>query len=327
MSTLELEGRRALVTGGTKGLGEAVLHPPRTAANTGELPVCNDWRVAVAYLDQKDADASQLEAGKEASGTGVDLILHPIHIDTASDDQQGELVFADGKLVAVLVRLASEAHGDDRDSWFAEAGFGPCDPPAKHVFVTRDEATGWIRERIAKRTARACDASSRPHGHGPRDVQHPISHSLAAPSTRLTGRAAGTPPSSPPRHSSAVSEACRQATGDHCQLANMNVETAAFVGTARALQSLATPPTDDQFAALLTRLDAAELAVGAIPFEMTAQAPHRPARRPRPKPQQRRLPDIRASRAVHQRKFARRLFQRSSSSQVPACSWAAVHEL
>lgn len=281
--------------------------------------------MAACFAHDATVFAGQPEAGKTASGTGVDLILHSIHIDTASDDQQGELVFADGKLVAVLVRLGSEAHGDDRGCWFAEAGFGPCDPPAKHVFVTRDEATGWIRERIAKRTARACDAISRSHGHRPHDARLPISHSLSAAPTRLTGRAAGAPPSSPPRHSSALSEACRQATGDHCRLATTNVETAAFVGTARALQSLETPPTDDQFAALLARLDAAELAVGAAAFEMTAQGPHRRARRPRPRPQQRRLPDVRASRAVHQRKFARRSFQRSSSSQVPACSRAAVH--
>ena len=97
----------------------------------------------------------------EVSGTvqvahpfAIDIVLQPVHVDTGSDDEEGQLVFANGGLVAVLVRLNSSAHGADRGSWFCEAGVGPCDPPAKQLFATPEEAIGWVCGRVADRDER-----------------------------------------------------------------------------------------------------------------------------------------------------------------------------
>ncbi len=90
----------------------------------------------------------------------MNIVQQPVRVDTASDDEQGLLVYAGGRLVAVLVLLQSEAHGSLRGSWCCEAGFGPCDPPAKQVFRTPAEAVAWIRERLAGRLARKSAAGA-----------------------------------------------------------------------------------------------------------------------------------------------------------------------
>ena len=58
----------------------------------------------------------------------AEITLQPVQIDTLSADSEGRLAFADGKLVAVLVRLSEELHSADGKAgqWCLEAGFGPC---------------------------------------------------------------------------------------------------------------------------------------------------------------------------------------------------------
>lgn len=90
----------------------------------------------------------------------IDIVFQPVHVDTGSDDEEGQLVFANGRLVAVLVRLNSSVHGADRGSWFCEAGFGPCDPPAKQPFATPEEAIDWVCGRIADRDERRSAGSA-----------------------------------------------------------------------------------------------------------------------------------------------------------------------
>jgi hypothetical protein len=69
---------------------------------------------------------------------------------TGSDDRDGRLVTIDAHLVAVLVRLDSPIHGERRGGWFLEAGFGPCDGPAKPVFDQLEEAQDWIATRVRR---------------------------------------------------------------------------------------------------------------------------------------------------------------------------------
>lgn len=59
----------------------------------------------------------------------------------------GQLVFVDGVLVAVLTRLCGEHYGPHDGHWFLEAGFGPCDPTATKPppFPTLNDAIAWIR--------------------------------------------------------------------------------------------------------------------------------------------------------------------------------------
>lgn|ERR1700712_622091 len=75
------------------------------------------------------------------------LSLQPVQVATNSDDSESQLVFADGFLVAVLVRL-SEQHGEDAGRWFLEAGFGPVDPVLKPHFADLGEAQAWITRQL-----------------------------------------------------------------------------------------------------------------------------------------------------------------------------------
>ena len=66
-------------------------------------------------------------------------------VNTLSDDVEGQLVRADGHLVAVLVRLDAEHHGPARGHWHLEAGFGPCAFDSAQVFHTLEAAKDWVR--------------------------------------------------------------------------------------------------------------------------------------------------------------------------------------
>jgi hypothetical protein len=67
---------------------------------------------------------------------------------TGHADHQGQLVVADGQLVAVLVRLDDEVHAGDRGRWFLEAGFGPCQSSSQPAFSDLESAAAWITERL-----------------------------------------------------------------------------------------------------------------------------------------------------------------------------------
>lgn len=88
-----------------------------------------------------------------------DLRLRPIPVFTGSGDDDGRLVLADGRLVAVLVRLRDQAHDDLVGAWFLEAGFGPCAEAAAPIFATLDAARDWVHDQIealdAGRSSRA----------------------------------------------------------------------------------------------------------------------------------------------------------------------------
>ena len=74
------------------------------------------------------------------------LTLEPVHIQTGSSDEEGRLVFADGRLVAVLVRL-SDQHGDVAGHWYYEHGFGPFNGPAHPTFPPLEAAQNYIEQR------------------------------------------------------------------------------------------------------------------------------------------------------------------------------------
>ena len=60
------------------------------------------------------------------------------------------LVFFDGRLVAVLVRLSDENAAAPGD-WYLEAGFGRgLDGPNHPTFPTLDAAQDWIEERVSR---------------------------------------------------------------------------------------------------------------------------------------------------------------------------------
>ncbi len=54
---------------------------------------------------------------------GRRVTLQRVRVNTSSRDTEGRLEFADGELVAVVVRLDGDEHGDFRGLWQLEAGF------------------------------------------------------------------------------------------------------------------------------------------------------------------------------------------------------------
>jgi hypothetical protein len=79
----------------------------------------------------------------------MSLKLQPVQVATGSDDHESQLVFSDGFLVAVLVRL-SDQHEDEAGMWFLEAGFGLISGPEQPPFPNLDAAQAWIRRRLSE---------------------------------------------------------------------------------------------------------------------------------------------------------------------------------
>ena len=99
----------------------------------------------------------------------VEVTWQPIRVETGTSEEDGRLVLADGKLVAVLVRLSDEYPQPDlHGQWFVEAGFGPIFQ--KHeVFSTFEDAVAWIRQTVEYRGRWRADAEQATLGsHRPR---------------------------------------------------------------------------------------------------------------------------------------------------------------
>ena len=77
----------------------------------------------------------------------MNLRLQPVQVATGSDDQESQLVFEEGFLVAILVRL-SAMHGADAGKWHIEAGFGRIHDAIAPTFANLDEAQAWITEHL-----------------------------------------------------------------------------------------------------------------------------------------------------------------------------------
>jgi hypothetical protein len=71
-----------------------------------------------------------------------ELALTPVRLGTDTADEEGRLVFAGDRLVAVLVRLAEEHEAAGQ--WFLEHGFGRLDLPALPTFADLQAAEDWI---------------------------------------------------------------------------------------------------------------------------------------------------------------------------------------
>jgi hypothetical protein len=80
--------------------------------------------------------------------TSIDL--QPITIETSSADTDGRLVLVDGQLVAVLVRLGDESHGEDlQGTWFVECAFGALSKfSGRAIFATLEEAADRMCELL-----------------------------------------------------------------------------------------------------------------------------------------------------------------------------------
>jgi hypothetical protein len=88
------------------------------------------------------------------------ITFQPVRVGTGADEE-GSLVFSDGRLVAVLVRL-SEANEIAPGQWFYETGFGPLDIPENPIFRSLKEAEEYIMGRMSgpRRDSRHLERSS-----------------------------------------------------------------------------------------------------------------------------------------------------------------------
>ncbi len=77
----------------------------------------------------------------------MSLHLQPVRVKTGSHDTEGQLVFTDGLLVAVLVQL-SEDQEEKAGMWFLEAGFDGADERTQPTFADLDAALEWIQRRL-----------------------------------------------------------------------------------------------------------------------------------------------------------------------------------
>ena len=77
----------------------------------------------------------------------MNLRLQPVQVATGSDDQESQLVFHEGFLVAVLVHL-SDQHETDAGKWFLEAGFGRVDDLNAPLFEDLDAAQAWVTDKL-----------------------------------------------------------------------------------------------------------------------------------------------------------------------------------
>ncbi len=76
----------------------------------------------------------------------------PILVNTASPDEKGCLVLADGCLVAVLVRVVDTGDEQGRgelSGWQMEAGFGRCAVAVPPLFDTLADAAAWMRTQLS----------------------------------------------------------------------------------------------------------------------------------------------------------------------------------
>lgn len=76
---------------------------------------------------------------------------YKIRIRTDSADNNAFMLLDDGELVAILVELADESHGDARGRWAIEAVFGVS--PGRHpeAFDSASDAARWIGRNICRK--------------------------------------------------------------------------------------------------------------------------------------------------------------------------------
>jgi len=75
---------------------------------------------------------------------------YQLQIGTDSDDANARILLADGALVAVLVELSDEGHGEDRGKWTIEATFGLRHERVPDIFPSLESAADWVSEHICE---------------------------------------------------------------------------------------------------------------------------------------------------------------------------------
>ena len=73
---------------------------------------------------------------------------YKIRIRTDSADSNGCLLLESGELIAILMELADESHGDERGQWVIETVFGLNQGRRPRTFACAADAAEWIGEHV-----------------------------------------------------------------------------------------------------------------------------------------------------------------------------------
>lgn len=74
--------------------------------------------------------------------------VYRTRVRTDSADENALLLLADGELVAILVELADEGHGDDCGKWMIEKLFGLGNARMPDFFSSAASAADWVSDHI-----------------------------------------------------------------------------------------------------------------------------------------------------------------------------------
>ena len=90
----------------------------------------------------------------KAARTDIFLSLtsaYKLRIRTDSADSNALMLLDGGELVAILVELADESHGDGRGQWIVETTFGLDSARRPGPFACAADAANWISQHICHR--------------------------------------------------------------------------------------------------------------------------------------------------------------------------------
>ena len=76
------------------------------------------------------------------------IAMQRVDVDTGSADREGRLIFRQGRLVGLLVRLDGDEHGQLRGRWHVEARFDGRRSPSR-LFPTLLDAEQYISRCVA----------------------------------------------------------------------------------------------------------------------------------------------------------------------------------
>lgn len=100
-----------------------------------------------------------IESGDTVGTNGLIVVtsVYKIRIRTDSADNNAFMLLDDGELVAILVELADESHGEARSRWAIEAVFGLS--PGRHpeTFDSAQDAARWIGHHICRKSFELSD--------------------------------------------------------------------------------------------------------------------------------------------------------------------------
>jgi hypothetical protein len=81
-----------------------------------------------------------------------ELSFRPLPLLITGEEREGQLVLADGKLVAVLVRLNGDAPSPELvGRWFLDTAFDPLDASGTHIFADLEQAGRWVQGQFGRR--------------------------------------------------------------------------------------------------------------------------------------------------------------------------------